>query len=165
MSKIALLKTKSFQFTFIIAFAMGIGFSFAIDTDNDGMSDLYENFFQLNPTNSVDALVNPDGDSLTNLTEFVLWTDPHVADTDADGFNDGEDDNPLSRVVLLWAHPDFTQGDEYVYTGPQWWLGAGKVGGNWANGVRWAVPKNQTASLYIDFDRTILTNNIMMDVL
>ena len=33
MSKIALLKTKSFQFTFIIALAMGIGFAFAIDTD------------------------------------------------------------------------------------------------------------------------------------
>ncbi len=104
MSKIALLKTKSFQFTFIIALAMGIGFAFAIDTDNDGMSDLYENFFQLNPTNSVDALENPDGDSLTNIVESVLWTDPHAADTDADGFNPS-----FSNAHLKWPNIDYFQ--------------------------------------------------------
>jgi hypothetical protein len=55
MSKIALLRITSFQFLFIMGLAVGIGLAFAVDTDNDGMSDLYEEFFQLNPTNSADS--------------------------------------------------------------------------------------------------------------
>ena len=104
------------------------------DADGDGMSDLYEGFFQLNPTNSTDAVENHDTDLLINRAESALWTDPREDDTDADGFPDDADDNPLSRAVMMWAHPDFTEGDTYVYTAPDWWLGAGKSGGVWSNG-------------------------------
>jgi hypothetical protein len=44
MSKIALLRTKSFQSMLVITLVAGLGIAFAVDTDNDGMSDLYENF-------------------------------------------------------------------------------------------------------------------------
>lgn len=57
----------------------------AVDSDNDGMSDLYESFFGLNVTNSLDATENYDTDNLNNLQESVIWTDPNEADTDADG--------------------------------------------------------------------------------
>lgn len=56
------------------------------DTDGDGMSDLYESFFGLNPQNPTDAAGNPDGDSLSSLAESGVWTDPFVADTDDDGW-------------------------------------------------------------------------------
>ena len=55
MSKIALFRSKWFQFLFVISLIVGVSVSFAIDTDNDGMSDLYENFFKLNATNNTDA--------------------------------------------------------------------------------------------------------------
>ncbi|MDF7801465.1 hypothetical protein P4C99_18455, partial [Pontiellaceae bacterium B1224] len=105
MSKIALLKTKSFRLLFVIAIFAGIGFAFAVDTDNDGMSDLYEEFFKLDPTSSTDATENYDTDLLNNLQESQIWTDPAIADTDADGFADHEDDQPLSRAVAIWGYP------------------------------------------------------------
>jgi len=37
-----------------------VGLAFAVDTDQDGMSDLYEDFFGLNYTNSADAAENYD---------------------------------------------------------------------------------------------------------
>lgn len=103
MPKIALFRTKLFQVFFIIAMVVGIGISFAIDSDNDGMSDLYENFFKLSPTNSQDAAEKYDSDLLDNLAEFGLWTDPDRADTDTDGFPDHADSNALSRAAILWA--------------------------------------------------------------
>ena len=36
-----------------------------------------------------DASVDLDGDNLTNLMEFGYDTNPRIADTDADGFDDG----------------------------------------------------------------------------
>ncbi|MCF7863261.1 MAG: hypothetical protein K9L89_00545, partial [Kiritimatiellales bacterium] len=166
MSKLALFRTKSFQLFFIFVLIVGIGIVLAVDTDNDGMSDQYENFFKLNPTNSMDALENHDADSLTNLVEALMWTDPNSADTDADGFEDGADSNALSRALIMWGHPDFTEGDAYVYTGPQWWLGAGKDGGVWQLGKRWAVGKSKQGSLHIDLDRAVLGgSNLMMDLL
>lgn len=165
MSKIALLRTKSFQSMLVITLVAGLGIAFAVDTDNDGMSDLYENFFQLNPTNAADALQNFDSDALTNITESLIWTDPYASDTDTDGFFDGVDDNPLSRAVITWGHPDFTEGDTYAYTGPDWWLGAGKSGGIWTNGACWLVSSNTQGSVYMDLDRTLLTEDIVLNLL
>jgi len=86
------------------------------DTDNDGMSDSYETFFGLEATNSADALIDEDADGLTNLNESIALTDPFVADTDRDGWNDSVDSNPLSRVYIQWGDLDFTEADNYDYT-------------------------------------------------
>ncbi len=136
-----------------------------IDTDHDGMIDLYENFFSLNPTNSADAQANYDNDTLINLMEALLQTDPYASDTDTDGLNDGEDDNPLSRAVMMWGHPGFTSGDTYNYTGPDWWLGSGKIGGVWTNGPCWVVPAYEEGKLYIDIDRELINKNLMLNLM
>jgi len=163
MSKIALFKTKSFQIIFIIALAVGIGIAIAVDTDNDGMSDAYENFFNLNPTNSTDAAENRDSDLLDNLAESGLWTNPDVADTDCDGFPDHADSNALSRAVMFWGHPDFTDGDSYTYTGPEWWTGAWKSGGGWSSNA-WHLGAGETGAVHMAVDSSLLTTDLMLDL-
>jgi len=125
----------------------------AVDTDSDGMSDDYELFFGLNPTNAADASLNCDSDILTNLQEYSLWSDPFSTDTDCDGFPDGLDSNALSRAFIGWGDPLFTYTNEYRYTGPDWWLGAYKVGGQWTTNEPYAwhvAGGTSTASLRID---------------
>lgn len=139
---------------------------FAVDTDTDGMSDGYELFFGLNHTNAADALLDTDGDSVTNLQESILWTDPLFADTDRDGWADSIDANPLSRAVFLWSNPTFATGDSYLYTGPLWWNNAFRVDGAWTtNG--WEAGNglsNNTGSLNIQVLRSLLTNDAVLDV-
>ncbi len=139
---------------------------FAVDTDTDGMSDGYELFFGLNHTNASDALLDTDGDSVTNLQESILWTDPLFADTDRDGWPDSIDANPLSRAVFLWSNPKFATGDSYFYTGPLWWNNAFRVGGDWStNG--WEAGNglsNNIGSLNIQVFRSLLTNDAVLDV-
>ena len=85
------------------------GRGFAQDTDGDGMSNAYENFFFLNPTNPADALLDYDGDTLTNRYEAAKWTDPWTEDTDMDGWWDNWDSDPLSRAVFYWGAAELTQ--------------------------------------------------------
>jgi YD repeat-containing protein len=59
------------------------------DADGDQMPDGWETAHGLNPNNPADALLNTDGDGLTNLAEFQAGTDPTLADTDGDGVPDG----------------------------------------------------------------------------
>lgn len=66
------------------------------DGDNDGMMDLWEVNFQLNPGSATDAtstpltlLTDPDVDELSNLREFQLGLNPSDSDTDHDGIPDG----------------------------------------------------------------------------
>ena len=136
-----------------------------VDSDHDGISDLYELFFHLNPTNSADALENLDSDTLNNFAEFILSTDPRAIDTDTDGLKDDADLDPLSRAVMLWGNSWFTSDDTYSYTGPDWWLGAGKIGGVWANGSGWTVPAYEKGLLYMDVDRTLVTNDLVLNLL
>jgi hypothetical protein len=166
MPKIALFRTKLFQLLFAVATVIGVSISFAIDSDNDGMSDLYETIFKLNSEDASDASANYDEDGFSNLEEFAARTDPMAADTDADGFLDHEDDNPLSRAVIIWGYPDFTDGDTYRYTGPAWMAGAGKIGGEWmvAENSSWNVSSGLSASLYIDLDRTTLAEDVVLEL-
>jgi hypothetical protein len=57
------------------------------DSDGDGMPDAWEvaNGLIVGTNDSGD----PDGDGLTNLEEYNHSTDPHNADSDADGYSDG----------------------------------------------------------------------------
>lgn len=58
------------------------------DDDNDGMPYWWETANGLNP-NANDAAGDPDGDGLSNLSEYQKGTNPKNADTDGDGMKDG----------------------------------------------------------------------------
>lgn len=47
------------------------------DSDNDGMSDIWEIQYGLNPIDANDALLDLDNDNAANLNEFLAATDPN----------------------------------------------------------------------------------------
>ncbi len=55
------------------------------DRDNDGMPDSWEISYGLNPDDPRDATADPDGDGMTNLTEFMMGTLPNVKDDNSMG--------------------------------------------------------------------------------
>lgn len=66
------------------------------DSDMDNLPDNYEVDNNLNPNSNAGddgATGDPDGDNLDNEGEFAAGTNPQVADTDADGVNDGDEVN------------------------------------------------------------------------
>jgi len=93
------------------------------DADGDHMTDAYEIYFGLDPVTN-DASWDYDNDNLSNLRESVQLIDPFAQDTDRDGFNDDEDDVPISRAYIQWGAPQFTTGDRYDYAHPDWCLNA-----------------------------------------
>lgn len=56
--------------------ADGVGNNADTDDDNDGMPDVWENLYGLNPLDSSDAAGDLDGDGVSNLNEFNNGTDP-----------------------------------------------------------------------------------------
>ncbi len=70
------------------------------DDDNDQISDVDEDSMVLDPTNlldplnAADALIDSDGDGLSNRDEInIHGTEIFTADTDGDGINDGDEIN------------------------------------------------------------------------
>jgi len=70
------------------------------DADEDGLPDLWEEAYGLDPADNGDYPDgspengwdgDPDGDGLTNHEEFDEGTNPQVPDTDYDGLNDGDE--------------------------------------------------------------------------
>ena len=59
-----------------------------LDLDLDGMEDTWELAHGLDPDSAADAALDPDGDTLTNLGEYHVDTDPHLTDSDGDGISD-----------------------------------------------------------------------------
>jgi hypothetical protein len=59
------------------------------DTDEDGMSDAWEDTHALNKNSAADAALDGDADGLTNLREFLAGTSPTDADSDDDAARDG----------------------------------------------------------------------------
>ncbi len=64
-----------------------------VDSDGDGMPDRWEQQNGLNYLDPGDATGDPDGDTLTNLEEFLAETNPNLADTDSDGLGDADEIN------------------------------------------------------------------------
>ncbi len=58
------------------------------DMDGDGARDSWEQQHELDPTDSTDALADPDTDNVTSIWEQWIGTDPNSADTDGDGVDD-----------------------------------------------------------------------------
>ena len=64
------------------------------DTDGDKIPDYVEDGYPfLNKNNAADALLDQDGDGLSNLEEYQRRLNLTVADTDGDGLNDEEEVN------------------------------------------------------------------------
>ncbi|NND54027.1 MAG: hypothetical protein HKN56_03525 [Gammaproteobacteria bacterium] len=61
------------------------------DLDDDGIRDDFELANGLNPGDPADALLDADGDGLSNREEFELGFDLFAADGDGDGLNDGDE--------------------------------------------------------------------------
>jgi hypothetical protein len=62
-------------------------YNYRADLDSDSMPDAWEISNGLN-TSINDSALDPDGDGLTNLQEFILRTNPKDADTDDDNLPD-----------------------------------------------------------------------------
>lgn len=61
------------------------------DFDSDGMPDWWEEKYELDPFSNLNKRKDPDQDSLVNYLECQFRTDPTKADSDGDGFGDGEE--------------------------------------------------------------------------
>jgi Bacterial TSP3 repeat len=59
------------------------------DYDRDGMPNAWELAYEFNPFDPSNADEDPDGDTLSNLFEYQIGTNPLLADSDGDGFDDG----------------------------------------------------------------------------
>ncbi|MGH2949202.1 MAG: hypothetical protein ACRDPC_23605, partial [Solirubrobacteraceae bacterium] len=62
------------------------------DTDGDGMPDVWERRYGLNPLRAGDASGDDDGDGIPNSAEFHTRSLPTSGDSNGDGIPDGEDD-------------------------------------------------------------------------
>jgi hypothetical protein len=83
-------------FSVLSGFFSGFGFaSLAIegfrDTDRDGLPNHWELRFGLDESDPSNAVLDGDGDGLSNLEEYDLRTDPTSIDSDADGVDDGDE--------------------------------------------------------------------------
>ncbi|MGC8886070.1 MAG: lamin tail domain-containing protein [Verrucomicrobiia bacterium] len=59
----------------------GVAANFSItaiaDSDGDGIPDVWENAYGLNPNSADDAFTDSDGDGVSNLQEYIAGTDPN----------------------------------------------------------------------------------------
>jgi hypothetical protein len=60
------------------------------DTDGDGMPDVFEVTYGLDPLNPNDASGDADNDGLTNLAEYQAGSNPLMSDSNGDGLGDGD---------------------------------------------------------------------------
>jgi uncharacterized repeat protein (TIGR02543 family) len=70
---------------------------YLLDTDGDSIADVYDNdkdndgipdAADAEPLNPGNALLDPDGDGLSNLQEYLHGANPGLKDTDSDGWSD-----------------------------------------------------------------------------
>ncbi|MFW3145247.1 MAG: PKD domain-containing protein [Thermoplasmatota archaeon] len=81
------------------------------DLDKDGMMDVWELRFGLDPSDPLDADLDPDNDGLTNKQEHDhfertgFYLNPFNPDTDGDGWKDGEEVEKGYDPYLPGSHP------------------------------------------------------------
>ncbi|HZY41175.1 MAG TPA: hypothetical protein VFF59_04155, partial [Anaerolineae bacterium] len=79
------------------------------DYDRDRMLNAWELQYQFNPLDPTDAAGDADNDSLSNIDEYRLGTNPRSSDTDGDGASDSAEINagtdPLSAASQPIATP------------------------------------------------------------
>lgn len=75
------------------------------DTDGDGLLDEFETLFGFDLNNFGDATRDTDNDGLTNAEEQDLGLDPTVADSDGDGYLDGEETYIFGTVPTRTNEP------------------------------------------------------------
>ncbi|WP_445365119.1 hypothetical protein ACJJJB_15315 [Microbulbifer sp. ANSA001] len=85
----------SFSLLFTASVFSSWSYADSFDSDMDGMPDYWESAYGLNIYSADDALTSLDMDTLSNLAEFQLRTNPRKEDTDFDGVPDGLDLWPL----------------------------------------------------------------------
>jgi hypothetical protein len=88
-------------------YAMGIALDADLalyDQDMDGMSDVFEDYYQLAKTFPGDAVLDPDGDGVMNHEEMVLLLSPQDADT--------HDQGGLGDMLALMLSVKFPSGGE-----------------------------------------------------
>jgi len=86
-------------------YAMGIALDFHLnsyDEDDDGMSDVFEDYYQLDKAEAADAVGDADGDGVTNHEEMLLVLNPQAADTHATGSPLGD----LLQLMISVRYPD-----------------------------------------------------------
>lgn len=66
----------------------GIGNNADKDDDNDSIPDVWELAYGLNPLDASDALLDKDGDGISNLNEYKLGINPDKLDSDEDSVMD-----------------------------------------------------------------------------
>ena len=79
----------------------GIGDNADLDDDNDGYSDLTEGLGGSDPKNPSSIPGDRDNDQLSDPEETIIGTDPDDPDTDDDGFNDGQDPDPIDPTNVI----------------------------------------------------------------
>ena len=55
----------------------------AADNDNDGMPNSWENRFNMNPNDPANSKRDPDGDSYSNIEEYINGTNPLIAENNS----------------------------------------------------------------------------------
>ncbi len=104
------------------------------DSDADGLPDDWEMFYL--GTLEQDGTWDADIDGLTNLTEFIAYSNASQRDTDEDGFLDGEDTDPKDpekhpppvtylvvarKAIQIWDYsPSFWQQLTTNFLPPEW---------------------------------------------